>query len=931
MTSKGPKGGAGCIFLIDANNFLFRAYHGLPPLTAPDGTPVNAVHGYVRMIQAMRKEHAPERIVAVFDAKGSSFRNEIFADYKANRPPAPEDLIPQIKLVRQATEALGVVWVEKENYEADDLIAAYAQASLDAKLRCYVVSADKDLMQLVTPVDENGIGITLWDSMKSRIFDPQAVFDKFGVYPEKLGDLLALAGDSVDNIPGVPGIGPKTAALLLDTYGDLDTILEKAPEIKQKKRRENLMEFAEQARMSRKLVALDASVELPAALETLHDAGVDPDTVRAFFEPLGFRSTITGILSGGSKQQGRRASGGSATASIIAPMTLEASALTAPQLIVAGMEAQLREFLEGAKSQELSLCLMLEGDDPQRAMPCGFALARAQPGFPAIYVPMIGEGLGVMGRSVIDPEQWSPALRELLAGQGQRFWIAGSKRVAHVLSREGYELAPVHADPEICSYVLDPARGEHGLEALANELCSFKAISYESVVGKGKKRVAMSAVDWDTATAYAGQFAQLSLALGQHLHAEIEKATPEMQTLYREVELPLSRVLQRIEARGILLDLPEIERQGKELGDTISEIRGRIEKEAGYSLNPDSPAQLQKLLFEERGLEPTKKTKTGYSTDAKVLEELSLLDPIVGDILEYRSLSKLKGTYLDALPKLVACDGRIHTHFKQVVAQTGRLSSADPNLQNIPIRSELGRRIRRAFVAPQGKVLVALDYSQIELRVLAHLSGDASLCGAFRDGADVHRRTAAEIFEVAEHAVSDDQRRVAKAVNFGVIYGQSAFGLSRQLGIRQGQASRYIKSYFEKIPGVDAYMNELVARAKSSGVASTILGRTRRIPELTRRGPAKAYGERIARNTPIQGSAADILKVAMVQVEKAMEAIDWAQMLLTVHDELIFECAADRSDELVALVAPLMQEAVKLQVPLVVDHGIGVNWEEAKG
>lgn len=930
MSKQGPKGGSGCIFLVDANNFLFRAYHGLPPLSAPDGTPVNAVHGYVRMIQAMRKEYAPERIVAIFDAKGSSFRNEIYSDYKANRPPAPEDLVPQIKLVRGATQALGVPWVELENYEADDLIAGYAKASLAAKLRCYVVSADKDLMQLVTPVDENGVGITLWDSMKSRMFDPQAVFDKFGVYPEKLGDLLALAGDSVDNVPGVPGIGPKTAALLLETYGDLDTILEKAPEIKQKKRRENLIEFADQARLSRKLVALDDTVALPEPLEALLDQGIDPEKVKAFFEPLGFRSTITGILSGGSGQQGRRATPAPDEQSI-APMELVDHELSAPELIVKGKEDVLLAFFEAAKGETLGFYMLTEGEDPQRAMPCGFALSRPGKGYPALYVPLIGEGLGVMGRSVVDTDVWHKALQERLDQSPSQVLIAGAKRCSHVLGRVSLDLAPVLGDPEVCSYILDPARGEHGIEALATDLSEVSVKTFESLVGKGKKKVATSSVDWDSATAYAGQCAQLTLALGQHLHAQLDTKEEKVQRLYKEVELPLCAVLARMESKGIALDLEETKRQAKELGDQVAKIRDRIEKEAGYALNPDSPAQLQKLLFEERGLEPTKKTKTGYSTDAKVLEELSLLDPIVRDILDYRSLSKLKGTYLDALPKLVWDDGRIHTHFKQVVAQTGRLSSADPNLQNIPIRTELGRRIRNAFVAPKGQVLVALDYSQIELRVLAHLSGDKSLCGAFRDGADVHRRTASEIFEVPENEVSDEQRRVAKAVNFGVIYGQSAFGLSRQLGIRQGQASRYIKSYFQKIPGVDTYMKGLVETAKRTKVAHTILGRSRRIPELSRRGPAKAYGERIARNTPIQGSAADILKVAMVKVDAAMQEIDWARMLLTVHDELIFECAQEKAQSLVDLVRPLMQDAVTLEVPLVVDYGIGPNWGQAKG
>ncbi len=944
-----PRGGAGSLFLIDANNFMYRAYHALPMLTAPDGRPVNAVHGYVRMVQAVRKEFGPQYLLALFDTSGSKdWRKAIYPDYKAHRPPAPDDLRPQIPLVREATSALNIPWLEDSRFEADDLIARYVQAGVEAELEVVIVSSDKDLMQLVAGADGDHAGtVRLWDTMKNRRVGPVEVVDKFGVGPDKLGDLLALAGDSSDNIPGVKGIGPKTATGLLETFGDLESILANTAQIKQKKRRENLETFADDARMSRKLVALKTDFDLPRPLEEVLDKGPDRAVMEAFFEPLGFKATLAGAV---------RSSGGGGRR--IAPQTLVETMTKLDTLSVDGsttvvIEADQGEALVGflARARQagaLGFEIQLSGSDPMRADPIGVALAipalvesggksgiTAALAEPPVYLPM-GH------RSLSDgvTKQW--AVADLFSHLGPALTDPALPKYTHALKRQavvtlsdavGVCPAGVVADTMLASYTLDPARSDHSLEGLAKDIGKHVAGARESIVGKGKKQVGFDQVDVALAAPWAGERAGLIAILGLHLDACIKAAGEDTDKLFRGIEMPLAMALSHIERRGIKVDEAELNTQAEALGAQIGTIRAALEAEAGYAVDPNSPKQLGKLLFEERGLPAKKKTKTGYSTDAQTLEELALLDPIVKHILDYRSLAKLKNTYLDTLPTLINPNtGRVHTHFHQAVAATGRLSSSEPNLQNIPIRTEQGRRIREAFVAPEGMHLVTLDYSQIELRVLAHLSKDPNLTKAFLEGADVHRRTAAEVFEIAEEDVTSEQRRVAKAVNFGVIYGQGAFGLARGLGITQGRAGKYIKAYFKKIPGVAAYMETLIEMAKATGYAETIFGRRRRILELRRRGGAgRAYGERIARNTPIQGSAADILKIAMVEVEALLADRDWARMLLTVHDELIFECKIDKVDELVALVKPAMEQAAKLDVPLLVEGGSGKTWGAAKG
>jgi DNA polymerase-1 len=935
-----PTGGIGSLFLIDANNFLFRAYHALPMLTAPDGSPVNAVHGYVRMVQALRKEFAPEFLLAVFDAvNGDSWRKKIYPPYKANRPPPPEDLQPQIPLVRLATAALSIPWLEDRAYEADDLIARYAQAGLEAGLEVVIVSSDKDLAQLVCGGDDERCAIRMWDTMKNRRIGPEQVREQWGVGPELLGDLLALSGDSSDNIPGVPGIGPKTATGLIDEFGSLEGILANTAKIKGK-RREKLEEHTEDARLSRRLVQLQTDYPLPRPLSEVRDPGPDRAVMDAFFEPLGFKAMLSGSV-------GSRTGAGSRR---IAPRTLVETLSKISGAVITGADTRLldataaeplAEFLVRARTAgTLAFEFQLSGEDPMRADVIGLALAI--PGLtpialaePPIYLPV-----GHRGFMDGSTSQWK--LPDLLERVGPLLRDPAIRKYGHavkdqevVLLRPGcaLELEGVVLDTMLASYLLDPARADHDLEGLAKDLCDHELATRDSLVGKGKKQVGYDQVDMASAGPWAGERVTSVALLGPHLDAAIVESGEQTQQLFDAVEMPLAKVLARLERRGILLDTEELGRQAKDLGEQIVALTEQITAEAGYAIDPNSTKQLGKLLFEDRGLPAKKKTKTGYSTDAQTLEELALLDPIVKLVLDYRSLTKLKGTYLDSLPLLINPEsGRLHTHFHQAVAATGRLSSSEPNLQNIPIRTEQGKRIRRGFIAPEGMQLVTLDYSQIELRVLAHMSKDPYWIAAFQEGADVHRRTAAEVFEVPEAEVTDEQRRVAKAVNFGVIYGQSAFGLARALNIPQGRAGKYIKAYFKKIPGVSNYMTALIDIAKDTGFAETILGRRRRIPELRRKGGAsQAYGERIARNTPIQGSAADILKLAMVEVERLMADKPWARMLLTVHDELIFECVADKTDDLVALVKPAMEHAFELDVPLVVEAGAGRTWADAKG
>jgi len=938
VTPARPVGGPGSFFIVDSYNFVFRAYHALPMLNAPDGRPVNAVHGFARMVQALRREFQPECFLAVFDAGGDGGRKAVFAGYKQQRPPPPPDIVPQFPMVREATAALGIACVEHPNYEADDLIASYTTAAMATGMRVVIVSSDKDLMQLCTLGAEGRGSVLLWDTMKNKTVGPAEVIEKFGVEPSRLGDLLALTGDSSDNIPGVEGIGPKTAAALLTEFGDLEGVLAGASQIKQTKRRERLIEDAPLARLSRQLVELHRDLPLPKPIAELVDHGFDERALADYFEPLGFRQLL--------REAGTRPSGRTREE------TAERSANEPPPgpedalelLPVAGFRGEPERYrtlsatdaqawtellAAAAHAPMLAVGLCVPAGDPLVTEPVGIGLCAAN--LAPTYVPFGHRQADLVDGPQLARDQVVAGLAPILADPNHPKIIFDGKTTSHALGRLGIGLRGVVLDPMLASYTLDPARTAHSLESLAKDILGHELPTETDLLGRGRKSLEFQEAPPSRVGPWIAERTFATFAVGTALQQQLEAARPSTRALLADLEMPLCEVLVRLEARGVLLDTTRLAEQSAVLAETVAILAEKVAKEAGHPVNLDSPLQLQKLLFEERGLPPSRKIKTGFSTDAQVLEELSALDPLVRDILEYRTAIKLKNTYLDALPQLVRPGtGRLHTSFNQAVASTGRLSSSDPNLQNIPIRTVEGRRIREAFIAPPGRMLVALDYSQIELRILAHLSGDPNLTSAFRDGVDVHRRTAAEVFEVSEDQVDDEQRRIAKAVNFGVVYGQTEFGLAQQLGIPRGKAGLYKKAYFKKIPGVERYMKDLIEIAKARGYAETILGRRRRIPELRSKGAARAHGERIARNTPIQGSAADILKIAMIQVDRALRDVDWAAMLLTVHDELIFECDEARVDELIGLCRPLMESAVPLSVPLAVDAGHGPSWAACK-
>ncbi|RMG95002.1 MAG: DNA polymerase I [Deltaproteobacteria bacterium] len=926
----------GAIYLVDGYNFLFRAYHALPMLTGPDGTPTNAVRGFVSMVHALRREAAPPYLAVVFDAGKETFRNELYPAYKANRPEPPADLVPQFAVVREALDALSIPHLEQEGIEADDIIASIATRAHAEGHPVVVVSSDKDLMQLVT---DGPPPIYLYDTMKRVVYDPAAVEAKMGVPPEKVADFLALTGDTSDNVPGVPGIGPKTAAALLAEYGDLEGVLAAAPSIKQKKRRERLIEHAEDARISRRLVELVRDADVPP-FDAMRDPGMDPEKARIFFEKYGFRSMLRDVAA-----MARQAPGDGRSGTVPADAPIEIGRVEGTfvpryddhRVLVEPSPDVLTELAASFEATGRWVVAILPSEtDAMRARPLGVGFVAAASDGPAPAFVWLGVTADVAADPCAevgaDVRARMDALRPLLAPRGGGGVLTAEHKAPFECWEENDGALPLPLfDAAICSYTIDPARSDHGIEALARDMFDAALPTEVEARGKGRKAKPWVEVEPAAAARYVLARAEAVAAVQGPLDRWLEASSPAIQRLFREVEMPLAAVLRAMERRGILLDGEALARQGEALAREIDRIRAQVAAEAGHEVNLDSPIQLRKLLFEERGLPPTRKTKTGYSTDARALEELAALDPIVGFILEYRALAKLKSTYLDTLPRLIhPRTGRLHTRYRQTVAQTGRLSSIDPNLQNIPVRTEHGRRIREAFYAPEGYVLLSLDYSQIELRILAHLSGDENLIRAFREGKDVHRRTAAEIFEVPDDQVTEEMRNIAKAVNYGVIYGQTPFGLARQLGIPRGMASLYIRKYFEKIPGVAAYMEDVIARARRLGYAETILGRRRRIPELDRRGAARAHGERIARNTPLQGSAADALKVAMIRVERALAHDERARMLLTIHDELIFECREDAVDDIVAKVRPIMATAIELDVPIEVHVGVGHTWAECK-
>ncbi len=910
------------VFLVDGSGFIFRAYHALPPLSRPDGTPVNAVYGFVTMLMKLLGETDADHIAVIFDSDRRLLRNEIYADYKANRPEPPDDLIPQFPLVREATRAFNVACVEMEGYEADDLIATYTRLAREAGADVTIVSSDKDLMQLV------GNGVRMYDAMKNRGIGPEEVQEKFGVGPDKVIDVQALAGDSTDNVPGVPGIGVKTAAQLIAEFGDLETLLARVDEIKQPKRRQSLVEHAESARMSKQLVTLCDDVSVPAPLQSFSVRPPDLRPLRDFLAAQSFKSLLLRV-------EGILAKGAAPAGATDTPIQHGAYELVVD-------EDALRQWVTAATALgAVAVDTETTSLDPLRCMLVGVSLA-LEPGR-ACYIPLAhrsGRGAGPHALALEQPGETPrqipmasalAMLKEMLEDPSVLKIGHNIKYDLQVLGRCGIRITPID-DTMILSYVLESGLHGHGMDELAQHFLGIETIKYTDVTGSGKSQICFDEVPLDKACPYAAEDADVTLRLHQALKPRL--VTEHLVSVYETIERPLIPVLAAMERRGIRVDARELQTLSADFEARLDALAGEIHKLAGHPFNIASPKQLGDVLFVEMGWSGGKKMKTGaYATGADVLESLAAEGhELPARVLDWRQLAKLKSTYTDALIGEINPEtGRVHTSFAQAVAVTGRLSSSDPNLQNIPIRSEEGRKIRRAFIADDGFVLLSADYSQIELRLLAHVAGIDALKQAFRDGVDIHALTASQVFGTPVEGMDPFVRRKAKAINFGIIYGISPFGLARQLGISRGEASAYIDAYFARYPGIRDYMEETRTQAREKGYVTTLFGRRCHIRGLADRNPSvRSFAERAAINAPIQGGAADIIKRAMIRVARALGKTSLrAQMLLQVHDELLFEVPHDEVEPTRQLVRSVMESAAALDVPLEVEIGVGRSWADA--
>jgi len=910
----------GTLFVVDALNYLFRAFHALPPLTTKTGQPTGAVYGFCQMLLRIEREHQPSHMCVVFDAPGRTFRDDLFQAYKANRSPTPPELIAQIDLAHEVAKAFGYSVLSVAGVEADDVIATLVRMAKAESLAVVIGSSDKDLMQLCS--DE----VKLLDAMKNRLLGPAEVIEKWLVPPGKLGDVLALMGDSVDNVPGVPGIGPKTAAELVNTYGSLEAVLASVDKIKGKKA-QAIAEARAILAVSRELVRLREDVALTQTLADLRRVPAVAETLRELFTRLEFGRLLAQLTPDSAP------AALTAVAEVVAA-TAEAAA-TPPVVSVVeepvprmvGDQTSLAEMIAAiAAAGEVAISPLFDNESPLRAGLSAMALATRDGA--RYYVP-VKQGL-FEHKDGLSEEDLLAAVGPLLASETIAKHLHNGKLLDVFLRAHGRALTGVRSDTMLGAYLLDAGRAGYDLAMLAVEELGRPLVPRAgwSKVGRGLRNLVDDPLD-EQAPRNLGAEAAAILALA--VKQDERLVALKQESLYREVELPLSPVLAAMEAWGIRLDSDYLRALGGEVNAGAQALETEIHALAGGEFNIASPKQLAEVLFTKLNLPIVKKTKTGASTDADVLEELAALHPMPAKILEYRTLTKLKGTYIDALPALVnPRTRRLHTTFQQAVAATGRLSSSDPNLQNIPIRSEIGRKIRHAFIADPGYQMVSADYSQIELRVLAHFSEDPAFLDAFRTGADIHRRTAAEVFGVSQAEVTDEQRRIAKAINFGLVFGQTDFGLGQVLRIPRSEAHKYIQSYFERYARVRAHMDATIAEARRTQMVSTLLGRTRALPEIAaKRTQDRSYAERIARNTPIQGSAADILKLAMLRVARGLSRFPEVRLLLTVHDELVFEVPTAEVEAFCPWVKAEMEAAYELRVPLVVEVHAGASWGEA--
>ena len=883
------------LFLVDGSNYIYRAFYAIRELSNSKGFPTNAIYGFITMLMKLCRDYDPDYIAIVFDSKGPTFRHKIYEEYKATRKAMPDNLIPQIPYIKDVVRGFSIPVIEEEGMEADDIIGTLVKTYSPKGIDTVIITGDKDLMQLVSD------DVILVDTMKEKTYDIEGVKERFGVEPEKVIDILGLAGDTSDNIPGVPGVGEKTALKLIREFGSIENVLENADSVKNARVRKNLKEYADQARLSRELATIKTDIELDFDMNNFRREEPDAEALKELFKEFEFSSLLQSLKIKEEREEG--------------------------EYHLVASESELDELTGILKdSKAFALDLMLNSAEPMRADIIGISICTNAQN--AWYIPLAHDYDDAPEQ--LRTDRVLKTLGPYLADQKIKKYGHDLKNAVSVFSRNGIRLQGLFCDVMVAAYVLNPSKRGFGLDDLAREHLDRELMPIKELTGSGSKAIPFSAVPLDRAMDYACTRADYAFRLAKVLVDEIEK--DGFNDLLYNVEMPLVYVLASMEEKGVLLNTELLKELSEQLAGLLGMSEEKIYLLAGETFNINSPKQLQVILFEKLDLPKGKKTKDGYSTDVEVLTNLAKSYELPAEILGYRSLTKLKSTYVDALPALVNPEtGRIHTSYNQTVAATGRLSSSNPNLQNIPIRTTEGKRIRQAFVVPEGYVIVSADYSQIELRILAHLSEDETLIRAFNTDEDIHTRTASDIFGVFPEMVNTDMRRQAKVINFGILYGMSPFGLAKELGINQKLAKAYIDEYFLKYQGVRTFLDTILEKARKDGFVTTLLTRRRYLPEINSRNVAvRQFAERMAVNTPIQGTAADLIKVAMLNIWKRLndESL-MSSMILQVHDELVFEVPAGEKDTIIDLVKREMEGVISLCVPLKVEISAGKNWDEA--
>jgi DNA polymerase-1 len=903
------------LILIDGSSYLYRAFHAMPDLRNKDGQPTGAIYGVINMLRRFRKETAADYIACVFDAKGKTFRDDIYPEYKANRPSMPEDLAAQIEPLHECIRAMGIPLINQPGVEADDVIATLATLAENRDIDTIISTGDKDIAQLVRP------GVTLINTMSNETLNEAGVQAKFGVKPDQMVDYQALVGDAVDNVPGVDKVGPKTAVKWLTKYGSLDEVVSHADEIGGKVG-ENLRTALPWLPTARTLVTLDRNLDLPVGIDDLAPVSEQAEHLAELYSRLGFRSWLRELQKRDVTQEESNVD------DVQVADIPDKRAVTQRSYELVLSEPALEKWLANIEKADIvSVDTETTGLDPMTAQLVGISVS-IEPGS-AAYIPVAHDYAGAPAQ--LSRETVLAKLKPWLENADSKKLGQNMKYDMHIFANHGVQLAGVAQDTMLQSYVLESHRN-HSMDSLALRHLDIKTISYDEITGKGAARIPFSQVDLELAKDYAAEDADITLQLHQNLYPAIEH-DEKLKYVYSAIEMPVMEILFAVERHGVLLDSDALKLQTQELTKRLIQLEKEVHEQAGQPFNLSSPKQLQEILFVKQGLPVVKKTPGGQpSTDEDVLQRLALDHPLPKLILEYRTLSKLKSTYTDKLPKMVNADtGRVHTNYAQAVANTGRLASNDPNLQNIPVRTAEGRRVREAFIAPQGHTIVSADYSQIELRIMAHLSQDEGLLEAFRNGVDVHSHTASEIFAIETGEVSSEQRRYAKVINFGLIYGMSAFGLASQLGVERSAAQQYIDRYFARYPGVAEYMQSTRESARERGYVETVFGRRLYLAEIrSSNHQRRQAAERAAINAPMQGTAADLIKLSMIAV------FDWiakenlgTRMVMQVHDELVLEVPDAEVDTVRKRIPELMSDVAKLDVPLVADVGVGPNWERA--